>query len=279
MSDEQQKRDLSQHPIIQSVSQYIGIIAIFIIVVVVIVFIAFFSYESTYETKVQDRRENALLYDDAAQQNILGAKDMPEVEIGKPRNAQGQQMTKEQAMQQQMLQQQAMQQQQMRQQAPGSPPAESIPREKEPSPTPEPTELPENLFVNNSKTLSFEVPRRWTKTESGAQSNDSEYVVRVREEVTEDDLESYVENNPFGRSPGSGWEDTTVSGEDAIMTKPYRYDPGGQPVRTQAIYTYAKDEERILILEVDTTNLDVNDDKLEKYFKEIKDSVKLLDTE
>lgn len=266
------EQNMTEHPVVQYVSTYIGIISIVVIVATIIGFIAYLSYESTLNAKIKERRDNALIYDDPAQDSILGAQDLPEIEIGKQRqSAQSQQ-------QQQMMmqQQQAMQQQQMMQQQ-----NQMQETEPEPSKNPSPTKIPENTFINTDGTVAFTHPSGWTKNIAGTSvgSTDGEYTARILEEESSTTPEEYAKTKPHGRTSANGGEKTTVGGNEAYRTNPYIFDPGGAPVKAQELYLKSKDGKKIVTIQLDAKNLDINNSDAKNVFDSIVSSVTLSEAE
>jgi type II secretory pathway pseudopilin PulG len=263
------EQNVTEHPVVQYVSNYIGIISIVVIVATIIGFIAYLSYESTLNAKMKERRDNALIYDDTAQKSILGAKDLPEIEIGKQRqSAQSQQ-------QQMMMQQQAQQQQMIQQQT------QTQQTEPEPSKKPSPTQVPENTFVNSDGTVSFTHPSGWTKNIAGTSvgSTDGEYTARVLSEDSSSTLEDYAKSKPHGRPGSNGGEKTTAGGNDAYRTNAYIFDPGGAPVKAQELYLKSKDGKKIITIQLDAKNLDINNSDAKTVFDSIVSSITLSEAE
>ncbi len=257
------EQNVTEHPVVQYVSTYIGIISIVVIVATIIGFIAYLSYESTLNAKIKERRDNALIYDDPAQDSILGAQDLPEIQIGKQRqSAQSQQ-------QQQALQQQQMMQQQNQMQE----------TEPEPSKKPSPTKIPENTFVNTDGTVAFTHPSGWTKNSSSVSSADGEYSARILSEDSSSSLEDYAKSKPHGRTGANGGEKTTAGGNEACRTNPYIFDPGGAPVKAQELYLKSKDGKKIVTIQLDAKNLDINNSDAKNVFDSIVSSVTLSEAE
>lgn len=268
------EQNVTEHPVVQYISTYIGIISIVVIVATIIGFIAYFSYESTLNAKIKERRDNALIYDDPAQESILGAQDLPEIEIGKQRQSGLSQQQQQQQMM--MQQQQAMQQQEMLQQQ-----SQTQQAEQEPTKKPSPTDVPENTFVNKEGTVSFTHPSGWTKNIAGTSvgSTDGEYTARMLEEESSSTLEEYAKSKPHGRPGTNGGEKTTVAGNDAYRTSPYIFDPGGAPVKAQELYLKSKDGKKIITIQLDAKNLDINNSDAKAVFDSLVSSVALSEAE
>lgn len=268
---------MTDHPLLESLSNNISIISILLVIFVLIGCVAFFSYEAAYSTKIQDRRDNAMIYDDSLQNNILGAQEMPEVELFKPRDGQSQQA--QQMQQQQMMQQQqamAGQQTMLEQKKQAREAAQG--QATEPTKKPSPTSLPEGTFMNEEKTISFKMPTGWNAAGNTAKHKDGILSATVQSAPSDKSPEEFAKDKPFGREPKEG-ESKQFSGESGYLTKVYNFDPGGAPSRSISAFMKSKDGKQIIAVHVDSKNLDVNDKTLEETAKEIHTAITLLEAE
>lgn len=272
--DNENGNNITDHPLMQSISHNIGVISLLLIIFVLIGCVAFFSYEAAYSTKIKDRRENAMLYEDSLQNNILGAKEMPEVELFKPR---GQQQTQAQQMQMQQQMQQQQSGQTMLDQKKQAREAAQV-EQVEPTQKPTPTNVPDNVFINAERTLSFTLPTGWNKSRSQASDTAGVLSATVQSVETSKELEAFIKEKPFGREP-KDWEEESFNGESGFSTSVYSYDPGGAPSRSISAFVQSKDGKSIIAAHVDSKNLDVNDSSLEEAAKKIHTSIQFLDKE
>lgn len=304
--------DITGNPIIQSLNSAIPVVVIVLLVVGIVSLISYLAFRHTYEAKIQERRDNALLYEEEGhiQRDVLGAQTLPEVTFDKPLQRGGQQqqqLTKQQ--QQQLLQQQqmaaqqkAMQQQMAAQQrAPqgnplmnnGKPSGETVPPNKDPEPTekPEPTEVPENTFINGSETFKLEhdnyteiMRNEGDSSEYRLTSGDDIYTLIIREvpkAKTEGgewaSIDEYLESDPNGRRPQGETEEITVGGQDAVLSGPFTLNIEGSSYKHQAVYLFSEDDKTIIAVELNSTELDVNNKDAEDEFKSIRESFSFME--
>jgi hypothetical protein len=270
--------DLSENPIIKQMSYTVTVISIITVVVAAVGFIGYFSFQSTYSGKLQDRRENSMLYDDPAQKNLPGTEDLPEVEIFKQpaaaQQAQQPQSEYDQVVQQALREHKQTQFEKDKQARQGANAQETA--TKDSSTKPSPTPVPKDIFVNSVKTLSIKIPSGWTAGNNVLTSKDGVSTVRVFETQSTDDLETFIKNKPNSRSPAT-WEKKSMSGAEGHLTEIYSYDPGGSPSRSISLFFQSKRENHILSVHIDSKNLDINDTSLTKTAKEIEENIKLLE--
>lgn len=275
-------------PVIQSISTSVVLIGAIVGGIAIIAIIGYTTVMNSYEAKLQDRKDNALLYDDPNEKNLFSndLNELPPVNIGgNAQQGNKQQSQLQMANNQQVLGQQAARQQNMAQQQP----PESVP-EKKTSPSPTPT--PKDTFINEKKTFSVS-NKGWTKDQNKTtgensittfKSPDSTYTLTISE-VTNfnnetkkkyETLEEYVNSNPGGRKPANGTEPITLSGKEGVKSKPFVLNSNGSSVKTTGAYLFSENSEFIYSLELDSTNLDINNSDSDAVFKDITTSFNLI---
>lgn len=268
--------ELHKLPQANTVSTTILVITITVLVFAAIAGVAYYSFNSTLQAKVQERRENELLYSDASDQNILGAETskLPQVQLGKTNRTPGA-GTQQQAQSQQMVQMPNGQQQKV-------PP---YPTDK-PATSPTPTKVPDNVFVSKDDLFSMEHDK-WSRggkrTEGDTYletltSIDGKYKLHIG--ITNkkyDSIQAYLDTNPRGRKPTNGTSDITLGGETGKKTTSFIGDFEGSTYKTIGGYVFSKDKQAIYSIELDTTELDVNNNSNEDIFNKIKDSFKFIE--
>lgn len=279
----------------ETVSTTLVVITVVVVVFGIIAATGYFAFNNTLQAKLQERKDNNLLYQDPGEQDILGLEaTLPPIEIGKSKATQQNQQQLQMLQQQQLMQQ--MQQQQMQQQkkttmqtAPAKDPASSStdpkPTEK-PTDTPTPTSVPDNVYVSTDGLFSVE-HEKWnktgTKTEGDTEietlkSSDGMYLLHVG--ITKkkyDTVQAYLDTDMRGRKPKNGTTDITLGGETAKKANTFTLDTNGSTYKSIAGYVLSKDKEKVYSIELDSTELDVNNKKNEEVFDKIKSSFKFIE--
>lgn len=281
--DKQQVKVIStDSPVIQSISTSVVLVGAIVGGIALIAVIGYMTVKNSYDAKVQDRKENALLYNDPNEKNLFAddLNELPPVNVGANAQQQQQQSQLQVANQQQVLGQQAAQQRAAQQQQ--APPK----AEKTNTPTPSPT--PKDTFINEKKKFSV-TNKGWNKensTSAGSntvttyKSPDSVYTLTISEVANfnsetkkkYDSLDEYLNTNPGGRKPGNGTEAIKLSGKDGLKAKPFIMNNNGSSVKTIGAYVFSEDSEYIYSLELDSTSLDINNSDADTVFKDITSS-------
>ncbi|MCX7996941.1 MAG: hypothetical protein N2691_04300 [Patescibacteria group bacterium] len=275
----------------EAVSQTLVVISVVVLLFGIIGGIAYFSFTRTLEEKLAEREENDLLYQEPGETNILGFKDtLPEIEIGKTANSASAQQQGLGLAQQQAMQKLAAQGNAASAKATvATKPSKADPTAKNtdtPTPSPSPTDVPDNVYVSKDESFSLE-HENWTKSETRTEgdteietlkSPDGKYSLHIG--VTSkkySTVQEYLDTDPRGRKPQNGTTDITIGGESGKKANTFELTTNGTTVRTIAGYVLSKDKEKVISIELDTTELDVNNNKNEDIFDKIKSSFKFLE--
>lgn len=280
--------ELHKSPHAQSVSTSITVITIVVVVFSLIGFIAYYSFNSTLQSKMMDRDQNELLYTNPNDKDIMGVNDsLPEVQIGAAKNNQQKGGANPQAAAQQQMGQQSDQYMKTpdgkMQKVPPKPT-----KKDSPSPTskPSPTTVPENVAISTDKLFSVE-HEKWksagSRTEGDTEikmleSSDGKYKLNIG--VTKkkfDTIDAYLDSDPRGRKPKNGTESITLNGQDGKKALSFELNTGGTAYKTTAAYVFSKDKEAVYSIELDSTELDVNNKSNEDVFKKITDSFRYIE--
>ncbi len=235
-----------------------------------------------------ERDQNELLYSDPNEKNIMGVNDsLPEVQVGAANNNQKKGLTNPQAAAQQQMGQQPGQMMKTpdgkMQKVPPKPTKGSSPT---PSASPSPTPVPENVAISPDDLFSVE-HEKWkkagTRTEGDTdiktlESEDGKYKLHLG--VTKkkfDSIDAYLESDPRGRKPKNGTESISLNGQDGKKAHSYELNTGGATYKTIAAYVFSKDKEKVYSIELDSTELDVNNKSNEDVFKKITDSFRYIE--
>lgn len=273
----QEVKHVENSAIAQNASNTLMVIGLVIGIFGLIAISSYFFFVKTYSSAMENRQENAMLYDDPSQKNILGAQitDLPELQIGGNKNLNKQPpMTQQQLMQAQMMQQQQAMQQKAPQNKPDVKP-----------PTPTNTPVPANTYVND--TLHFTLNNQgWTKqaqTKDGeitvdSYKNDSGSLILYITTTTKsyDTVKAYLDTTPRGRKPEST-SDFSLGGEGGLKSTPYSVSANGTTYMSIGAYVKPRVDTGMIGVELDSTSLDVNDHSAEDTFKKITDSFTFIE--
>jgi hypothetical protein len=273
----QEVKHVENSAIAQNASNTLMVIGLVIGIFGLIAISSYFFFVKTYSSAMENRQENAMLYDDPSQKNILGAQitDLPELQIGGNKNLNKQPpMTQQQLMQAQMMQQQQAMQQKAPQNKPDVKP-----------PTPTNTPVPANTYVND--TLHFTLNNQgWTKqaqTKDGeitvdSYKNDSGSLILYITTTTKsyDTVKAYLDTTPRGRKPEST-SDFSLGGEGGQKSTPYTVSTNGTTYMSIGAYVKPRVDTGMIGVELDSTSLDVNDHTAEDTFKKITDSFTFIE--
>lgn len=275
-------KHLENTPAVQNASSILLVIGLVIGIFGAIAMISYFFFMKTYSAKMEERKENALLYDDPSQKNILGAQitDLPDLKMG-ANSALNKQptMTQQQLMQAQLMrQQQAAGMQQQQQRAP-----QSMPENKPPTPTQTP--IPENTYVNDELHFKLEY-QGWNKqnqTTDGDLKIDSYkksdgslilYIVTTTKKF--DSIQAFIDSSPRGRKP-STTANFGIGGKEGQKSEPFDVNENGTAYKAIAAFVEPKDDTGMISVELDSTSLDVNDHSADDAFKKITDSFTFIE--
>lgn len=276
--------EVHKSPYAVTVNTTLVVITIVVLVFSVIGAIAYYSFDSTLQARMQERKENELLYDDPNEKNILGLDDsLPELEFGKKAAAANTQQQQQQALKR--PQAQTIDTPNGKQQIPPRP--TSAPLKKEtPDVTPSPSKTPDNIYVSKDGLFSIEHDK-WSsagsKTEGDTEletleSSDGKYKLYLG--ITKkkyDSIDAYLDTDPRGRKPKNNTEAITLGGESGKKALTFTGNFNGSEYKTIAAYVFSKDKESVYSLELDTTEMDINNKSNEEVFKKITDSFKFKD--
>jgi hypothetical protein len=275
-------KHLENTPAVQNASSTLLVIGLVIGIFGAIAMVSYFFFAKTYSAKMEERKENALLYDDPSQKNILGAQitDLPELEMGgnKALNKQPT-MTQQQLMQQQLMRQQQQAAGGMQQQkAP-----QNMPENKPPTPTQTP--IPENTYVNDELHFKLEY-QGWdkqTQTTDGDLKIDSYkksdgslilYIVTTTKKF--DTIQAFIDTSPRGRKPATT-ANFGIGGKEGQKSEPFDVSENGTAYKAIAAYVEPKDDQGMISIELDSTSLDVNDHTAADAFEKITDSFAFIE--
>lgn len=277
-------KHLENTPAAQNASNTLLVIGLIIGVFGLLAMLSYFFFIKTYSAKMEDRSQNAMIYeDDPSQKNILSAQitDLPKLEMGgnsalnkKPT------MTQQQLMQAQMMQQQqAMSRQQ--QSAPQSNPAN--PENKPPTPTQTP--IPENTYINDDLHFKLEY-QGWNKQSQTTQGdlkidsykkNDGSYILYIVTTTKSfSSIQEFIDTSPHGRKPEK-ITDFGIGGQGGQKSEPFDVNENGNTYKAVAAYVKPKEGDGMISVELDSSSLDVNDHSADDVFKKITDSFTFID--
>lgn len=244
--------------------------------------ISYFSFNSALQSSQQERKENELLYNDPNQVDILGLDDsLPEVQVGIAGKQKQQQAPLQTSQQQQQNEYIKMPDGKMQKVPPK--PTNAIPTRP-----PRPTKVPDGTYLSSDNGFSVK-GENWktngTKTDGDAiietlDSSDGKYKLRIG--VTSkkfDSLDEYLDTNPRGRKPLNGTESITLDGETGKKTNTFEATIEGTTYKSIGAYVFSKDKDKVYSIELDSTELDINNKDNVTVFEEITKSFSFLEIE
>lgn len=274
----------------ETISQTLIAISVVVVLAGLIGGIAYVSFSGTLNSKLAERKENELLYQEAGQTDILGLDNkLPEIQIGKNPNAGA---SKQLALaQQQAVQRMGQGNPEMQMKIDPPPPStkqatKGPEKTSTPSPSPSPTPVPDNMYVSKDGTFSLEHDkwaRSGSKTEGNTEmeilkSSDGKYTLTIG--ITKkkfSTVQEYLDTDPRGRKPKNGTTTITLGGESGLKANTFELVSDGATYKTIAGYVLSKDKESVISIELDSTDLDVNNKDNETVFDKIKSSFKFID--